>query len=92
MYYRYTSTNPLFQIIALILAVMLLGFIVTVGAFIMAGLFGLAVVGGLVLYARLWWGRRKLRNRRNTSATARGRVFEGEYVIERDKNTARHER
>jgi hypothetical protein len=81
-----TPTNPFLQVVYFILGGLLLIGAVLMGAVILSFAFALALVVGLVIYARVWWLRRKLR-RSGGGAGAEGDVLEVEYrvVDERDE-------
>lgn len=54
------STNPILQVLYFVLGGILLIGAVLIGAVILAVALGLALIAGLVIYARVWWIRRKL--------------------------------
>ena len=83
------SSNPFLQILALIvLGAALIGAIV-IGAVVLAGVLTLAVVAAIVISVRVWWLKRKLRNRPpgaggSGEIGAERRYIEAEYVVVRD--------
>ncbi len=101
--YTYNNTisrNPVIQVLGLLGAVAVLTVAVVVGAFVLAALFGLALIAALVLYVRIWWLRRQWRRRaaerqHHAGGAAdqqysqyQGRIIEGEFV--REEVTTRH--
>jgi uncharacterized iron-regulated membrane protein len=86
------SGNPLAQILSILLFVALLTAALIMGALVMAVFLGLATIFAVVLAARLWWFRRKLRNRAPFDGgyeppepvgqkPAQKRLIEGEYEV-----------
>ena len=78
---RYVSlegrpTNILVQAVGIVLGLIVFGIAIIVGGVLLAGLVAVALVAGLVLYARFWWLTRK---------TGRGddekRIVEAEYRV-----------
>jgi hypothetical protein len=78
--------NPILQVVYFIIGGLLLIGAVLMGAVILSVALGLAVILGLVIYARVWWLRRKLRQS-GRSAEAGADVLEVEYTVveERDE-------
>jgi hypothetical protein len=83
------TTHPLAQIASLLLFVVFAVGAVLVGAVVFSLLLGVAAVGGLVLYARLWWLRRKgLRGGAHSSrdpARGEGQVIDVQYEVIRER-------
>lgn len=62
------------QALAFVIGLMVFGLAVFVGGIVLAGLFGLFLLIGLVLYLRVWWLSTKFGNRREQArSTAPGR-------------------
>jgi hypothetical protein len=82
-YYFGSSSNPLVQILSLLVFGVLLAGAFILGTFVLIGFIGLAVVGAAVFSVRLWWLRRKLaRQMREGGGAAPGQPGEETYVIE----------
>lgn len=77
-------TNTFLQVVYFILGGLLLIGAVLMGAVILAVALGLAIILALVVYARVWWLRRKLRR---SGRQAEDNVLEVEYTVveERDE-------
>jgi hypothetical protein len=87
-------SNPVLQVLYIIVGGVLLIGAVIVGAFVLAFVVGFAIIAGLIVYARVWWLSRKLAKRAGSSGSSRGRggaskteALEVEYhvVSERDE-------
>lgn len=84
-----TTSNPFLQILALIvLGAALIG-AVLLGAVLLAAVLTVAVVAAIVISVRVWWLKRKLRNRPpgpggSGVIGAERRYIEAEYVVVRD--------
>lgn len=85
-----TSSNPLVQVLSLLVFAVLLVGAVIMGAVVLAALIGFGIIAAAVFYARLWWLRRKLRGRAPPGAGAqseqgssarRARLIEAEYEV-----------
>lgn len=75
-------TNPFIQVLYFLLGGILLIGAVIVGAFVLAFVLGLAVVVGLVVYARVWWLSRKLARTKSSSGPGPGGGSSGSEVLE----------
>lgn len=94
-----TSTNPVVQMLYLLLGGVLLIGAVLMGAVILAFVFGLALVFGVVVWLRVWWLRRKMRKARSGgsgrgtgSAASSGSVIEVEYTVVDERKPGDRER
>jgi len=68
--------NILVRVAGTILGLVALGFAIIVGGLLLAGLIGIALIGGMALYARLWWlGRKAVRGDHEE------RIVEAEYQV-----------
>jgi membrane protein implicated in regulation of membrane protease activity len=78
------SGNPLVQALSVIVFGVLLVGAIIMGAFVLAALVGVGLIAFAVLAVRVWWFRRKLRNRAPSEAS-RGpqgeRLIEAEYEV-----------
>jgi len=52
-------TNPLVRILGLVVGIILFIVAVFIGGLVLAALIGFFLIGGLIVYARLWWLTRK---------------------------------
>ncbi|MFN2349594.1 MAG: hypothetical protein ABR558_08515 [Thioalkalivibrio sp.] len=77
---RWQGWLAILLIVPVLLAAMLLGFILFIAVL------GLAALFAVVLAARLWWLKRKLRK------TGNGMVLEGEYVVVREESPSDRQR
>ncbi len=84
-----TSSNPLVQVLSvLVFGVLLVGALI-MGVVVLAALVGFGIIAAAVFYARLWWLKRKLRGRvppgagtQPPGSTARSaRLIEAEYEV-----------
>jgi hypothetical protein len=99
--YRFNApTNPFLQVLYFIVGGVLLIGAVLMGAVILAVALGIAIILGLVIYVRIWWLRRRLRQSgrsqsdRNPSGSGRTQgddVLEVEYTVV-DERDDRHRR
>lgn len=84
-----TSSNPLVQVLSLLVFGVLLVGAVIMGAVVLAAIVGFGIIAATVFYARLWWLRRKLRGRAQPDAgphpqgstARRARLIEAEYEV-----------
>lgn len=72
-----TSSNPIVQVVSLILVGLALIVAVLFGAMLLAVVFGVAMVAAIVIALRVWWLRRKLARAQPPGGT----VIEAEYRI-----------
>jgi len=83
------ATHPLAQIASLLFFVAFAAGAVLVGAVVFSLLLGVAAVGGLILYVRLWWLRRRaLRSAASPShgrARGEGQVIDVQYEVIRER-------
>ncbi len=91
-----TPTNPFLQVLYFVIGGIVLIGAVLMGAVILAIALGIALILGLVVYARVWWLGRKLRKAAQDRRSGRGRqagdeVLEVEYTVveERDERDRR---
>lgn len=91
-YYVFNApTNPLLQVLYFLIGGILLIGALVIGAVVLSVVVGIALVAGIVLYARVWWLRRKLgRSARSGTRGARSSrpdTIEVEYTVvdERDE-------
>ncbi|HLF09592.1 MAG TPA: hypothetical protein VJA26_00115 [Gammaproteobacteria bacterium] len=83
------SSNPIVQVISLIVVGLALIVAVLMGAVILAAVFGLAMIAAIVIAIRIWWFRRKLRRAQPTG----GALIEAEYTVVKERELRdRHER
>lgn len=76
--------SPLARLLAFIVGVVVLTAAVIVGSFVLSAILGIALIAGVVVYAQLWWMRRKVRKTMEggeSQATGAGRVIETEYTV-----------
>jgi hypothetical protein len=78
---RYVSTggrspNILVRAAGIIVGLIALGFSIVLGGVVLAGLIGIGLIVGLVLYARFWWLARKVRQ-----GDYDERIVEAEYRV-----------
>jgi fatty acid desaturase len=83
-----TPQNPIVQILAFVVAGIVLVGAVFMGFVILAVLLGVGFILGIVFWLRLWWARYKMqRSGRRTDGSRPGRVIEVEYtVIDEDED------
>ena len=86
--------NPVVQVFAVMVAVIVAIAAVFVGAVVLSFLVGFAIIGWLVLMIRLWWLRRQARTGGGASRESRpGEIVEVEYtVVEERSMNHRNER
>jgi len=53
------STNPLVRILGLVAGIILFIVAIFIGGLVLAALMGFFLIGGLIVYVRLWWLTRK---------------------------------
>jgi hypothetical protein len=79
------SDNPLIQFAGLIVGGLAAIAAVLLGAVLLSLLLGLALLGGAVLFARLWWLRRRMgktaRMRPRPGGSGAGDIVEVEYTV-----------
>ena len=85
-----TPSHPLLQVVWFVVGGLILIGLVVMGAFILAIALGLAIVVGLVMFARIWWQRLGGQRRPPPAAGAHD-LLEGEYEVieERDAHDPR---
>jgi hypothetical protein len=76
------SSNPIVQVVSLILVGLALIVAVLFGAVLLSVIFGVAMVAAIVIALRVWWIRRKLER----GQPARGAVIETEYRVIRQRD------
>jgi len=81
------STNPILQIVGLIVGALLTVGAILVGAAVLSLIVGLAVVGGLVLFVRVWWLRRRMERAGGSAAREppAGEIVGVEYTIVKER-------
>ncbi len=84
-------TNPFLQVLYFIVGGIVLIGAVLMGAVILAIALGIAIILGLVIYARVWWLKRKLGRSARSRRQAGDDVLEVEYTVvdERDEQDRR---
>ncbi len=91
------SRNPLLQLAGLVVGAIVTVGAILLGAVVLAFIVGFAVIAGLVLYIRLWWMRRQLRQRRS-GPRGRGReeppgeIVEVEYTVVEERTVRDQDR
>jgi hypothetical protein len=79
-----TSTNPVMQVLYLLVGGILLIGALLIGSVILAVVLGFALIFGVAIWLRIWWFRRKLGKtpgRRGHRRDADGEVIEVEYTV-----------
>lgn len=82
-----TSTNPVMQVLYLLVGGVLLIGAVLIGSVILAVVLGFALIFGIVIWLRIWWLRRKMQKSGRSGAgkrpneTSSGNVIEVEYTV-----------
>ena len=76
------SRNPIVQVISVVLVGLAVIVAIFMGAVILAFVFGLAMVGAIVLAVRIWWARRKLRS---AKPAAGGTIIDAEYTVVKER-------
>lgn len=83
-------TNPVLQVLYFLVGGLLLIGAVLIGAVILAIALGLALIVGLVVYARVWWLKRKFARSGSTGAGRRPgsgeQTLEVEYTVIRERD------
>jgi len=88
------STNPLMQVVYLLLGGLVLIGALLMGAVILAFVLGFALIFGIVIWVRVWWLRRKMMRAGGAQASPgnqsthseSGRVIEVEYTVVDERN------
>ena len=79
---RGAPNNPIVQVIAVIVAVLVAIGAVFLGAVILSFFIGFAIIGWVILTIRLWWLRRQVRSGGGTSSRSQtGEIVEVEYTV-----------
>lgn len=78
-YYLPTRSNPLSRLLATVTFVVVAGMAAVFGAFILAAVIGLGAIVAMIVAARIWWLRRRLRRSSGDQSTGSGTLIEGEY-------------
>jgi hypothetical protein len=76
--------HPLTQIVSLVVLGVVFALAVVMGAFVLLGVIGFAVIGLIVLSIRGWWLRRKFRGRAQGPSARTVRYIEAEYEVVHD--------
>jgi len=86
------SRNPLVQIAAVVVAVLVTVGAVFLGAIILSFFVGLAILAWLGLTIRLWWLRQRMRRGETGRSAQGGEILEVEYTVveERTVESSRH--
>lgn len=86
------SRNPLVQIAAVVVAVLVTVGAVFLGAIVLSFFVGLAILAWLGLTIRLWWLRRRMRRGETGRSAQGGEILEVEYTVveERTVEPSRH--
>lgn len=77
--------HPLAQVASMLVFLAFAVIAVFVGAVLFSFLFGLAAIAAVVVYARLWWLRRKQRGAVKRPS-ARGRIIDAQYEVVRRRD------
>ena len=84
------SDNPLVHFAGLIVGGLTAIAAVLLGAVLLSLLLGLALIGGAVVFARLWWLRRRMgktaRARRRPGGSAAANIVEVEYTVVEERS------
>lgn len=89
-------TNPVAQVLAVILGLLLFTAALFVGAFVFLTLLGVAVIGGTILSIRLWWLRHQLhrhgehQQNHYRHRSRQGLTIEGEVVKKQERRRPEH--
>ena len=91
------SRNPLLQLAGLVVGAVVAVGAVLLGAVVLAFILGFAVIAGLILYVRLWWMRRQLRQRRpgpreRGGGEPPGEIVEVEYTVVEERTVRDQDR
>ncbi len=91
------SRNPLLQLAGLVVGAVVAVGAVLLGAVVLAFILGFAVIAGLILYVRLWWMRRQLRQRRpgprgRGGGDPPGEIVEVEYTVVEERTVRDQDR
>ena len=91
------SRNPLLQLAGLVVGAVVAVGAILLGAVVLAFILGFAVIAGLILYVRLWWMRRQLRQRRPDSrgrggGDPPGEIVEVEYTVVEERTVRDQDR
>lgn len=83
-------TNPVLQVLYFLVGGLLLIGAILIGAVILAVALGLALIVGLIVYARVWWLKRKLARAGSTGTRRRQgggqETLEVEYTVVRERD------
>ena len=88
------SQNPVFQAIGLIIGAVIAVAAVLVGAVLLSFIVGVVVLMGLLMYARIWWARRRFKKTSSSSDDGTPTdIVNVEYTVvkERNMDNQRHE-
>ena len=86
------SRNPLVQIAAIVVVVLVTVGAVFLGAIVLSFFVGLAILAWLGLTIRLWWLRRRMRRSETGRSAQGGEIMDVEYTVveERTVGHSRH--
>jgi len=85
------SRNPLVQIAAVVVAVLVTVGAVFLGAIVLSFFVGLAILAWLGLTIRLWWLRRRMRRSETGRSAQGGEIMDVEYTVVEER-TVEHSR
>ncbi len=85
------SRNPLVQIAAIVVVVLVTVGAVFLGAIVLSFFVGLAILAWLGLTIRLWWLRRRMRRSDTGRSAQGGEILEVEYTVVEER-TVEHSR
>ncbi len=85
------SRNPLVQIAAVVVAVLVTVGAVFLGAIVLSFFVGLAILAWLGLTIRLWWLRQRMRRSETGRSAQGGEIMDVEYTVVEER-TVEHSR
>jgi membrane protein implicated in regulation of membrane protease activity len=85
------SRNPLVQIAAIVVVVLVTVGAVFLGAIVLSFFVGLAILAWLGLTIRLWWLRRRMRRSETGRSAQGGEIMDVEYTVVEER-TVEHSR
>jgi membrane protein implicated in regulation of membrane protease activity len=88
-------SNPIVQVVAVLVAVVIAIAAVFVGAVVLSLLVGFAIIGWLVLMMRVWWLRRQARSRggkSRESGSGSGEIVGVEYTVVDERSMSQRDK
>jgi len=90
-YNQRVPTNPVVQVVAVMVAVVVAIGAVFVGAVVLSFLVGFALIGWVILMVRLWWLRRQTSSRSGTRRESGPSEIVGvEYTVLKERSVKQH--